>query len=85
MPGSKASMAVQETHRDTPPSQGPRSTRSTESQKKRNGYERAGGEWLPVVFRIYSYDVIRVVADTPKNKPLLSFRSLNTEVIGSYL
>ncbi|XP_056282560.1 ensconsin-like isoform X2 [Pseudoliparis swirei] len=42
MPGSKASMAVQETHRDTPPSQGPRSTRSTESQKKRNGYERAG-------------------------------------------
>ncbi|XP_054470269.1 ensconsin [Anoplopoma fimbria] len=35
-------MAVQEKHSDIPPSQGPLSTRTIESQKKRNGYERTG-------------------------------------------
>ncbi|XP_034419538.1 ensconsin [Cyclopterus lumpus] len=40
MPGSKPSMAVQEKHSDTPPSQG--STRTTESQKKRNASDGAG-------------------------------------------
>ncbi|XP_068578021.1 ensconsin isoform X2 [Cebidichthys violaceus] len=42
MPGSKASMAVQEKHSDIPPSQGPLSTRTVNSQKKRNGFERTG-------------------------------------------
>ncbi|XP_068437191.1 ensconsin [Clinocottus analis] len=42
MPGSKASMAVQEKH--IPPSQGPLSTRTIESQKKRNGPQRARGD-----------------------------------------
>ncbi|KAK9534082.1 hypothetical protein VZT92_009155 [Zoarces viviparus] len=42
MPGSKASMAVQEKHSDIPPSQGPLSTRTVSSQKKRNGFERSG-------------------------------------------
>ncbi|KAM6917378.1 ensconsin [Lycodopsis pacificus] len=42
MPGSKASMAVQEKHSDIPPSQGPLSTRTVNSQKKRTGFERSG-------------------------------------------
>ncbi|XP_074517036.1 uncharacterized protein map7a isoform X3 [Sebastes fasciatus] len=42
MPGSKPSMAVQKKHSDVPPSQGPLSTRTIESQKKRNGSERTG-------------------------------------------
>jgi len=42
MPGSKASMAVQKKH--IPPSQGPLSTRTIESQRKRNASEKAGGE-----------------------------------------
>ncbi|XP_034000264.1 MAP7 domain-containing protein 2 isoform X3 [Trematomus bernacchii] len=40
MPGSKASMAVQKKH--IPPSQGPLSTRTIESQRKRNASEKAG-------------------------------------------
>ncbi|XP_039642763.1 ensconsin isoform X2 [Perca fluviatilis] len=35
-------MAVQKKHCDIPPSQGPLSTRTIESQKKRNGFERTG-------------------------------------------
>ncbi|XP_075964141.1 ensconsin [Anarhichas minor] len=35
-------MAVQEKHSDIPPSQGPLSTRTANSQKKRNGFERSG-------------------------------------------
>ncbi|XP_037603221.1 ensconsin isoform X3 [Sebastes umbrosus] len=42
MPGSKPSMAVQKKHSDVPPSQGPLSTRTIESLKKRNGSERTG-------------------------------------------
>ncbi|XP_034076504.1 ensconsin-like isoform X3 [Gymnodraco acuticeps] len=40
MPGSKASMAVQKKH--IPPSQGPLSTRTIESQRKSNASEKAG-------------------------------------------
>ncbi|XP_042357417.1 ensconsin isoform X2 [Plectropomus leopardus] len=40
MPGSKPSMAVQKKHSDIPPSQGPLSTRTIESQRKRNGSEK---------------------------------------------
>ncbi|KAI9537774.1 hypothetical protein NQZ68_022436 [Dissostichus eleginoides] len=40
MPGSKASMAVQKKH--IPPSQGPLSTQTIESQRKRNASEKAG-------------------------------------------
>ncbi|XP_049918149.1 ensconsin isoform X3 [Epinephelus moara] len=42
MPGSKPSMAVQKKHSGIPPSQGPLSTRTIESQRKKNGYERTG-------------------------------------------
>ncbi|XP_063765750.1 ensconsin-like isoform X2 [Eleginops maclovinus] len=42
MPGSKASMAVQKKHSDIPPSQGPLSTRTIESQRKRNASEKSG-------------------------------------------
>lgn len=46
MSGSKPSMAVQKKQTAIPPSQGPLSTRTIESQRKGNGSERAGGWWL---------------------------------------
>ncbi|XP_019962586.2 ensconsin-like isoform X3 [Paralichthys olivaceus] len=42
MPGSKPSMAVQKKQSGIPPSQGPLSTRTIESQRKGNGFERTG-------------------------------------------
>ncbi|XP_044022864.1 ensconsin-like isoform X3 [Siniperca chuatsi] len=46
MPGSKPSMAVQKKS-VIPPSQGPLSTRTIESQRKRNGFERTGDNIKP--------------------------------------
>ncbi|XP_059209885.1 ensconsin [Centropristis striata] len=43
MPGSKPSMAVQKKHSDIPPSRGPLSTHTIDSQKKKNRLERTGG------------------------------------------
>nr|XP_019962583.1 PREDICTED: ensconsin-like isoform X1 [Paralichthys olivaceus] len=42
MPGSIPSMAVQKKQSGIPPSQGPLSTRTIESQRKGNGFERTG-------------------------------------------
>nr|XP_046268763.1 ensconsin isoform X2 [Scatophagus argus] len=47
MPSSVASMAVQKKQSVIPPSQGPLSTRTIESQRKKNGYERAGENIKP--------------------------------------
>lgn len=43
MPGSVHSMAVQKKQCVIPPSQGPLSTRTIESQSKRNRYEKTEG------------------------------------------
>ncbi|XP_005477388.1 ensconsin isoform X5 [Oreochromis niloticus] len=52
MPGSVHSMAVQKKQCVIPPSQGPLSTRTIESQRKRNRYEKTEGNGLNVDERL---------------------------------